>query len=117
MGAAQRLAWRHFRRSLASGDGVTEGPRRTLWGARARGWLTPAALERVNRLLAEILDSLRSDGPTGDLAPVSLSFLLAPAPPARRAKAERAPLRTTPPRTSPKTSRPSARRATPHTKG
>jgi len=117
MGSAQRLAWRNFSRSLAGGEGVMEGPGRTLWGARARGWLTPAALERVNVLLGELLDTLRSDGPTDGLVPISLSFLLAPAPPHRRAAAARSGARQATHPASQRTSRTSARRATPQTKG
>jgi len=85
MGAAQRQAWRDFRAALASGAGVSDGPRRTLWGSRSRGWLSRAQLQRVNRLLTELCDTLRAGEPAPGRLPVSLTFLLAPAPPRRRA--------------------------------
>jgi DNA-binding transcriptional ArsR family regulator len=84
MGAAQRQAWRDFRRALAGGADVSDGPRRTLRGSRSRGWLAPAQLARVNALLTELCDTLRAGEPGPGRVPVSLTFLLAPAPPRRR---------------------------------
>ena len=91
MASAQRLSWRHFRAALHRGEAVLEGPRRTLWGARAHGWLTPAELERVNGLLGELLAALRGGRPGKGSVPVSVSFLLAPIPKSRRARAARTP--------------------------
>ena len=85
VGAAHRLAWREFRRAMGRGDAITSGPRRTLWGARAKGWLSPDELERVNRLLGEVIELLRAGTPARGRVPVSASFLLAPSPPGVRA--------------------------------
>jgi DNA-binding transcriptional ArsR family regulator len=89
VGAAQRLSWRDFQKGLAAGDAAVEGARRTLWGARVKGWLTQKDLARVNQLLAELLRTVRSGRPVADRIPVSLSFLLAPSPPGARAAGPR----------------------------
>jgi len=78
--AAQRLTWREFRRALAAGTGVSEGPRRTLRGGRAKGWATPQRLTRVNELLEELVVTLAGGRPEPDATPISLSFVLAPSP-------------------------------------
>jgi DNA-binding transcriptional ArsR family regulator len=88
--AAQRLTWREFRRALASGTAVTEGPRRNLRGGRAKGWATPQRLARVNQLLAELMATVSAGAPEAGAAPISLSFVLAPSsakPVGRRARA------------------------------
>lgn len=77
-GAAQRLAWRDFRRTLIAGDGVRSGPRRTLWGARVTGWATPQTLKRINQILGELLVIVRSSSPEPRAVPISVSFLLSP---------------------------------------
>jgi len=84
VGAAHRLAWREFRNAIGGDDAVTAGPRRTLWGARAKGWLDAESLARVNRLLGEAIELVRAGVPERGRVPVSVSFLLAPSPPARR---------------------------------
>src|SRR5262245_6292104 len=85
MGAAQRQAWREFQAALESGAGLTEGPRRTLWGSRSRGWLSPAQLQRANELLSELCATLRAGEPAPGRVPVSLTFLFAPVPARPRA--------------------------------
>lgn len=85
-GAAQRLSWRDFRAAVRAGEGVAEGEQRTLWGSRARGWLTPGELARVNAWLARAIELLRRGGPAEGRVPVSLSVLLSPSPPRARGK-------------------------------
>ncbi len=82
--AAQRISWREFSRALGSNAGVTEGPRRTLWGGRAKGWATPERLTKINRLLAELNELVRTGGPMSGAVPISVSFVLSPSPPAER---------------------------------
>lgn len=86
--AAQRLTWREFQRALAAGTGVSEGPRRTLRGGRAKGWVTPARLVRVNALLEELVLTLTAGKPEAGATPISLCFVLAPSP-SKRARAAR----------------------------
>ncbi len=83
VGAATRQSWREFRRGLRSAAAVTQGSGRTLWGARAKGWVTPDRLKTINALLAELLETVRGGGPADDAIPISVSFLLAPSPPSR----------------------------------
>ncbi len=84
--AAQRMSWREFSRALEAETGVTEGPRRTLWGSRAKGWATPERLTRINRLLAEVNEIVRTGGPIAGAVPIAMSFVLSPSPPADRAE-------------------------------
>ncbi len=84
--AAQRLAWRDFRRAFAAGGAVEEGPERALWGARAKGWADAKRLTRINRLLEELLATVRGGAPASGAIPISVGFLSSPAPSARRTK-------------------------------
>src|SRR5262245_32800359 len=52
--ALLRLAARDFARAIASPGVVTEGPRRSLWCGRCKGWLTPAEVRRLNAHLRAI---------------------------------------------------------------
>ena len=54
------------------------GPRRQLWAARNKGWVSPSDLEEVNRLLERLCSlTSRPRGKGRDLL-VSLAFVLAP---------------------------------------
>lgn len=64
LAAALRSAARDFSAGLESGRGVTNGPRRNLWGGRLKGWLSPADQAHVNKLLGELCDLLRSSRPS-----------------------------------------------------
>ncbi|HTE54113.1 MAG TPA: helix-turn-helix domain-containing protein [Kofleriaceae bacterium] len=89
VGSMLRTAERDFGAGLARPGVVVEGRRRALWAGRSKGWLSPAELERVNQLLAE-LGGLLSSGPSrarGQL--FALTYVLAPAdarPPRRGRK-------------------------------
>lgn len=79
-----QVAERDFVRALAKSAIATGGPRRQLWAARNKGWVSTADLAEVNRLL-ERLCTLTS-APRGARRDrlVSLAFVLAPLP--RRSK-------------------------------
>jgi len=102
--SAQRVTWREFRRALTAGSGVAEGPLRTLRGGRAKGWVTPRQLTRVNELLEELMTTLASGTPGEDATPISVSFLLAPSP-AKRTRGASAGRRTRNP-SNPRNARP-----------
>ena len=75
-----RSGARGFARACRSGAAVTEGPRRNLWVAHWKGWLTEEDLEEANRLLASLVEVFRhgSDAPGGPRQPHELTFALAP---------------------------------------
>ena len=85
-----RLAQRDFTRALANPDTVVEGPTRELWVARARGWVDPADLAEINRLLERLAKLLLRTRPKGGGKLIALHWILAPlnAKPARRAAAK-----------------------------
>jgi DNA-binding transcriptional ArsR family regulator len=90
-----RVAGRDFARAIADPASVVEGPQRELWAARGKGWVRPAELAEINRLLARLMELLQkpAQGRRGKL--VALSWVLAPLepkaprrePPARRVRA------------------------------
>jgi DNA-binding transcriptional ArsR family regulator len=81
------VAGRDFARALADPASVVEGPQRELWVARGKGWVRPADLAEINRLLARLMELLQRPASTGRGRLVSLSWVLAPLEPrpARRA--------------------------------
>ncbi len=91
--ALQRIAMRDFRRALADNLGPTRGDDRAVWGARARGWLTPEDLRTLNRHLASATAIIRaarkppdphaesdaeSDADAAGRRCISLQFILTP---------------------------------------
>jgi DNA-binding transcriptional ArsR family regulator len=82
-----RVAGRDFSRALADPEAVVEGARRELWAARGKGWVGPAELAEINRLLVRLMDLLQQPRTPRRDRLVSLSWVLAPldAKPARRA--------------------------------
>jgi hypothetical protein len=83
-----RAGQRGFIRACASDNAVVEGPRRNLWVAHWKGWLTEKDLEKANRLLAELVDVFTP--PAGGIAkkrsPYELTFAIAPVIAADRQK-------------------------------
>jgi predicted ArsR family transcriptional regulator len=79
-----RLARRDARRALAQPGITVSGPRRELWVARARGWLSKKDLERANELLTELFILFRASPPRRDAQPLALAFALTPIAPARK---------------------------------
>ncbi|MCC6782318.1 MAG: helix-turn-helix transcriptional regulator [Planctomycetes bacterium] len=75
-----RLAARDYRRGLGGSGAVASGPSRNHWGGRARGWLDARGLARVNELLEELNELVRSGQPGKGRQPVALAWVLAPTP-------------------------------------
>jgi DNA-binding transcriptional ArsR family regulator len=79
-----KVAQRDFERGLRTEGVAMQGERRQLWAARNKGWVGPAELEEVNRLLEKLCElTSRPHGPGRDML-MSLAFVLAPS--ARRPK-------------------------------
>lgn len=76
---ALRLAQREFERECLAARPVGSRRRRRLWGGRVMGWVTPHELERINTLLRELHDVLRSGRPGPGRQALAFGFLLAPA--------------------------------------
>jgi DNA-binding transcriptional ArsR family regulator len=51
-----RAGQRGFIRACSSDAAMVEGPRRNLWAAHTKGWLTVNDLEKANRLLTQLVD-------------------------------------------------------------
>jgi DNA-binding transcriptional ArsR family regulator len=85
-----RSGQRGFVRGCSSEAAVVEGPRRNLWVAHWKGWLTVRDLEKANRLLHELVDVFTPsvDDSRGRRSPFELTFAVAPVIPAN-AKAKR----------------------------
>ena len=84
-----RAAGRDFDAAIARADVAVDGPRRELWAARVKGWLSPRELERVNALLLELATLLSSPRTPARERLYAFQFLLAPTlreRPARRAR-------------------------------
>ena len=75
---ALRLARRDLKRAMASPSSVVTGPLRDTWGGRSRGWLTPAQIRRLNRLIEQIINLVRSGDSRKAANPVAFTFVLAP---------------------------------------
>lgn len=75
-----RAGQRGFVRGCSSDNAVVEGPRRNLWVAHWKGWLTVDELEKVNRLLHELVDVFTpSPGESKELrSAYELTFGVAP---------------------------------------
>ncbi len=69
-----------FVRACSSPGAVVEGPRRNLWVAHWKGWLTVRDLEKANRLLAELVDVFTPsvDDTKKERSPYELTFAVAP---------------------------------------
>jgi DNA-binding transcriptional ArsR family regulator len=76
---AVRLSQREFEHECVAGRPVGSGRRRRLWGGRVMGWVAARELERVNALLHELHEVLRSGRPGPGRQAMALGFLLAPA--------------------------------------
>ena len=75
-----RSAMRGFLRAARPELAVTEGPRRNLWVARWKGWLSPKELEAVNEHLSELIKLLRPEpgDPRLNRKAHELTFAIAP---------------------------------------
>lgn len=83
-----RVARRDFARALAVPATIVEGAQRELWAARGKGWVGPAELAEINRLLIRLMDLLHSPRGKRRNKQVALSWVLAPVEtkPARRVR-------------------------------
>jgi DNA-binding transcriptional ArsR family regulator len=83
-----QVAERDFTRALGMPVVVVKGQHRQLWAARNKGWVSPANLDEVNRLLERLCElTSRARRPGRDLL-ISLAFVLAPM--ARQSKRRKA---------------------------
>lgn len=79
--ALLKIAAADFEAALDRPDVTLHGPRRTVWAARNKGWLSDADIVEVNRLL-ERLNDLLSQTKAGDRPHLmSFAFSLAPLEP------------------------------------
>ena len=85
MRAALRLAARDLERSLGRPFASTAGPHRTLWSGRSKGWVGPADMRRINRLVTGITAILQRGKPGDGRTLQTFTFVSAPTPPKRRA--------------------------------
>ena len=76
---AIRLGARDFAVAVASPAASSLGPRRTLWGGRAKGWVTVKEVEELNALIARASQILHDGKPGPGRKPVGFTFVLAPA--------------------------------------
>lgn len=74
--AMLRLGARDFRRALSREGVRLAGPDRDLWALRTTGWLRPADVRRVNRLIRHLAETAVRGRPPGRL--YAISALLAP---------------------------------------
>lgn len=87
-----RSAARGFVRAAHPDVATVDGPRRNLWVARWKGWLSDRELEEANRHLARLITLLRSEAgsPSARRRPHEFTFAIAPILPKGRSR-ERAP--------------------------
>ena len=81
LGSARfRTGKRGFVRACSYDDTVVQGPRRNLWVAHWKGWLTVKDLEKANRLLSELVDVFApsSSDKRSARSPYELTFAVAP---------------------------------------
>lgn len=83
-----QIAQRDFEAALTAPDAVVEGPQRTLWAARNKGWVSAAELAEINRLLTRLCDLLHRPRSARRDTLVGLAFALSPLParPKRRVR-------------------------------
>jgi len=75
-----RSAARGFVRACRPDAATLEGPRRNLWVARWKGWLSDRELEEANRHLARLIELLRHDAGPARIRrrPHEFTFAIAP---------------------------------------
>lgn len=73
-----RLARRDLRRAMSTPEAMVQGDARDTWAGRYRGWLTPAQVKRMNQLIEELGELIRSSTPRRGARPIALSLTIAP---------------------------------------
>ena len=76
---ALRLSLREFNLGLAEKNPTFSGTHRSLWGGRAKGWLSKDDLAEVNRLLEQLSQIMCRSEPGHDRQVYSLGWVFAPA--------------------------------------
>jgi predicted ArsR family transcriptional regulator len=74
-----RTANRGFARAASKGAARVTGPRRELWAARTRGWLTETELNEVNEAFARLIDLFNSRPGPENACPYEVTLVLSPA--------------------------------------
>ncbi len=110
--SALRLGARDFRNGFKSSYAVLDGPDRTVWGGRVKGWVTPAEVREINTLIAKLFQLVRRGRPGKGRHPQTFTFAYAPVQLNPRAAKSAGP-RSPKPQTKPQTKS----QATPLTKG
>ena len=82
-----QIAGRDFNEATHSDTAVVKGSRRQLWASRNKGWLSPADLEEVNRLLERLSELTSQPKGPGREHLMSLAFVLAPINPRPKRRA------------------------------
>lgn len=75
-----QVAGKDFEQALASEDVVVQGPRRQLWAARNKGWLSTSDIEQVNVLLERLCTLTSQPRGPGRNTLLTLAFFLSPSP-------------------------------------
>lgn len=73
-----RVAQRDFAAAIRDPRAVAEGPRRTLWAARVKGWVGDTELAEINRLIARLAVLVSPERAPGRDRLVALTWVLAP---------------------------------------
>ncbi len=76
-----QVAARDFEQALAEGEAALDGPRRELWTARNKGWVSSGDLEEINRLIERINALVSQPSAPDRRRLLTFSFVLAPVNP------------------------------------
>jgi hypothetical protein len=82
-----KVATRDFEAALRLKDVAVSGPRRELWTARNKGWLSPEELEEANKLIERLCEITSQPRAPGRERLMSLAFVLAPVSPRAKRRA------------------------------
>lgn len=89
--ALLQVAGHDFEAALELQGIAVDGPRRELWTARNKGWLSPADLEEVNRLIERLNSLVSQPAAAGRDRLLSFAFVLAPINPRPKRRATSTP--------------------------
>jgi len=104
-----RIARRDFVAALRDPDVPVTGPGRTLWAARNKGWVGPAEIAEINRLLERILELLHRERDARRERLLAITWVVAPIEPSPARRGARATPRR-PRRRASRSTRPDRRR-------
>jgi DNA-binding transcriptional ArsR family regulator len=88
-----QIAGQDFEQALEMSGTALGGPRRDLWAARDKGWVSPNDLQEINALIERISELVSQPSAPGRARLMTFAFVLAPVDPRpkRRETARRAP--------------------------